>query len=141
MNWGKGIILVFVGFTAVMATMVTICVQQDDIHLVTPNYYEEEIRYQEHIQKVENAAGLGQEALSFDGSRKTLEVGLKKGAAGTLWLFRPSDARLDQKLALRFSDDEARQVDLKDLLPGFWRVKLTWDEGEKSYYQEMKINL
>ena len=49
MNWGNGILLLLLVFIGLMVTLVTICVRQDDIHLVTENYYAEEIKYQEHI--------------------------------------------------------------------------------------------
>ncbi|MDN3667785.1 FixH family protein [Echinicola jeungdonensis] len=141
MNWGKGLILVFIAFGAMMATMVTICVKQDDIHLVTQQYYEEEIKYQEHIQKVANAAELGQEVIWFDANTKKLGLELENGAEGTLWLFRPSDARMDHKIPVKFSEKSPLELDLKDLKSGYWRVKLTWKNDGKEYFQEKKINL
>ncbi|EON77224.1 hypothetical protein ADIS_2304 [Lunatimonas lonarensis] len=141
MDWGKGIVLTFVAFATIMISMVTICMKQDDLHLVTKNYYEEEIKYQEHIDRVDNAAALGLDAFTFDSRSKAVDLHLPVGAKGELHLFRPSDARLDKKLALEIVDDASRYVDLKDLKPGYWRVKLTWSAEGKSYFQEEKITL
>ncbi|MCC5939392.1 MAG: FixH family protein [Lunatimonas sp.] len=141
MDWGKGIVLTFVVFAGIIISMVTICMKQDDLHLVTQNYYEEEIRYQEHIDKMDNATALGLDAFTFDGKTKAVDLHLPVGSKGELHLFRPSDARLDQKLALDIVDEQSLFVDLKDLKPGYWRIKLTWSADGKSYFQEEKVTL
>jgi len=141
MNWGKGILLVFVGFGAIIFTMVGICMKQDDIHLVTKHYYEEEINYQDQIEKASNAALLDQEVLKYDVSSGVLQVYLQEGAKGTLWLFRPSDARMDQKIDFTFENGESKSIDLKELQRGYWRVKIAWSHRGKEFYEEKKINL
>lgn len=141
MDWGKGIILVFVAFAAIMISMVTICMKKDDLHLVTQNYYEEEIKYQDHIDKVNNANELSYEALEFDNLQKSVTISLPVGAKAELHLFRPSDARLDQKLVVDVVDDETKVVDLAMLKTGYWLMKLTWSAEGKSYYQEKKITI
>lgn len=141
MNWGSGIVLTLVGFIAVMATMVVICVKQDDIHLVTQDYYEQEIKYQEQIDRMINANAIASDALEYDGQLKSLLLKLPEGSKGTLHLFRPSDARLDQKISFDMINSAVNSVDVKSLKAGYWRVKLTWSEGEKEYYLEKKINI
>lgn len=141
MDWGKGIVLVFVAFATIMISMVTICMKKDDLHLVTQNYYEEEIKYQDHIDKVINANGLSYEALQFDNIQKSVSISLPPGAKAELHLFRPSDARLDQKLAVDIVDEDSTVVDLTMLKTGYWLMKLTWSAEGKSYYQEKKITI
>lgn len=141
MDWGKGIILTLTAFAGIIISMVVICVRQDDIHLVTQNYYEEEIKYQDQIDKMVNASMLDYEALAFDAQRRLIELNLPKGAKGTLHLFRPSDARLDQKLDFEIQDLEANAINLSELKPGYWKIKMTWVEDETSYYIEKKINI
>lgn len=141
MNWGNGIVLTLLGFIAVMITMVIICVKQDDIHLVTQDYYEQEIKYQEQINRMINANAMAIDAMEYDGQLKTILLHLPEGAKGTLHLFRPSDARLDQKINFDMLNSDANAVDVKDLKEGYWRVKLTWSEGEKEFYLEKKINI
>lgn len=141
MNWGNSIVLVFVVFAAIMVSMVTICMQQEDLHLVVENYYEEELKYQDHIDQVSNAKALGHNVLEFDNALKTIDLKLPIGAKGTLHLFRPSDAKLDQKLAIDITQLKANIIDISDLKPGYWRVKLTWTNNGSDYYQEEKINI
>ncbi|MGY6520997.1 MAG: FixH family protein [Mongoliitalea sp.] len=141
MDWGKGIILTLTAFAGIIISMVVICVRQDDIHLVTQNYYEEEIKYQDQIDKMVNASMLDYEALAFDAQRRLIELNLPKGAKGTLHLFRPSDARLDQKLEFEIQDLEVNAINLSELKPGYWKIKMTWVEDETSYYLEKKITI
>ncbi|AWW32386.1 nitrogen fixation protein FixH [Echinicola strongylocentroti] len=141
MNWGTGIVLFFVVFVSFLFTMVGICMKQDDLHLVTNNYYEEEIKYQEQIEKASNAAMLDHEVMAFDVGEKKIMVHLEKGAKGTLWLFRPSDARLDQKVPLLFDTGKEQSVSLRELKSGYWKVKLAWEKDGVAFYEEKKITL
>lgn len=141
MDWGKGIVLVLITFGILMGTLVTICVRQDDLHLVTQNYYEEEVKYQEHIDRVINTHLLEHEILVFDSQLKIVDLHLPVGAKGTLHFFRPSDARLDKKMEVNITDSNANSIDVKELKAGYWKVKLTWSESGKDYYQEKNITI
>lgn len=141
MDWGKGIIITLIAFGILMIGMVTFCIKQDDIHLVTQNYYEEEIKYQDQIEKMINASEIGYNVLVYDSQLKKVDLKLPKGAKGTLHLFRPSDARLDQKIAFDITETNASSINVKDLMPGYWRIKLSWSENGKEFYEEKKINI
>lgn len=141
MNWGHGLTLFFVGFVLFMSTLVVICMRQDNIHLVTQNYYAEEIKYQEKIDKIANAADLGYKVFNYQVKDKTVGLNLPPNAVGVLHLFRPSDARLDRKFDVEIESGKAFTVNLSDLKPGYWRMKLTWEEGGKEYYLEERITI
>lgn len=141
MNWGKGILVTNILFVAFIMTLVVISVKQDDIHLVTENYYEKEIKYQEQIEREKSAAQLSREVLLFDDASKVILLDLPIGAKGELQLFRPSDARLDQLLPLEIKDAGKTSISLNQLKPGYWRVKLTWVEDGVEYYEESKITI
>lgn len=141
MNWGKGIVITFIAFIAIMVTMVVISVRMEGIELVTENYYEEEIKYQEQIDKEASTLALDREALKFDGNTKALILDLPIGAKGTLNLFRPSDIELDQELPVEILEAGEKSVYIGDLKAGYWKVQLSWEENGESYYQEKKINL
>ncbi|WP_194974143.1 FixH family protein [Aquiflexum lacus] len=141
MDWGKGIFITIVVFVIFMISLVVVCVKQDDIHLVTQNYYEEEIKYQDQIDKMINASEIGYNVLVYDNQLKKVDLLLPKGAKGILHLFRPSDARLDQKIVFDITETNKSSVDVKDLKPGYWRIKLSWSEDGKEFYEEKKINI
>jgi hypothetical protein len=141
MDWGKGILVVILLFVGFILTLVTISVRQDDIHLVTENYYEKEIKYQDQIEREKSAAGLDREVLVYDDLSKSMILDLPVGAKGNLHLFRPSDARLDQGLVLDVKEVGKTTIPLQDLKSGYWRVQLTWTENGIEFYEEKKINL
>lgn len=141
MDWGKGIVIVIAVFVMLMAGLVTICVKQDDIHLVTQNYYEEEIKYQDQIDKIINANALDYEVLTYNTQVKRVVMNLPLGSKGTLHLFRPSDARLDKKIEFQLVNLDENTVDVSSLKSGYWKVKLTWEENGVAYYEEKKINI
>lgn len=133
--------ILFGAFVLFMISLVVICVKQDDIHLVTQNYYEEEIKYQEQIDKIANAQKLDYDALAYMAENKTANLVLPEGAEGVLHLFRPSDARLDQKFAVKMQGKDALSIDLGHLQSGYWKMKLSWQEGDTEYYLEEQITL
>ena len=140
MHWGHGLAILFTCFVLFMVSLVVICVRQDNIHLVTQNYYEEEIKYQQQIDKMANARDLDYDALRYKPTNKTVDLSLPPGAEGTLHLFRPSDARLDQKFTVKMQKD-ALSIDLAHLQPGYWKMKLTWRQGDTEYYLEQQITI
>lgn len=71
MDWGKGILLTIIGFVVLIMTMVMISVRMDGIELVTENYYEEEIRYQDRIDESNSASALDREVISYDTQSKS----------------------------------------------------------------------
>lgn len=141
MDWGKGILVTIIAFVGFILVLVVISIRQDDIHLVTENYYAEEIKYQEHIQREKATASLGRDVLLLDSHAKVIQLDLPIGAEGTLHFFRPSDARLDRKIPIRITNLGGSEIPLESLLPGYWRVQLTWTENGINYYQEKKITL
>ena len=50
-NWGWKIAILYGGFVCFMLVMVFIASNQK-VELVTTNYYEEELKYQSHIDKM-----------------------------------------------------------------------------------------
>lgn len=141
MHWGHGLMILFGAFVLLMVSLVVICFRQDDLHLVTQNYYEEEIKYQQQIDKISNANDLDYEPLIYQANDKTVDLLLPDGAEGTLHLFRPSDARLDQRFAVKMQKTTPLSIDLAHLQPGYWKMKLTWKEGGNEYYLEEQITI
>ena len=141
MDWGKGILLTIVAFVGFILSLVIISVSQDDIHLVTEDYYGQEIKYQEHIEREKSASSLNREVLVFDNQARTMILDLPVGAKGSLQLFRPSDARLDREFQLDITAEGKTKVPLEDLKSGYWRVQFTWTENGVDFYEEKKITL
>jgi len=141
MDWGKGIALTIIGFVVLIVTMVVISVRMDGIELVTENYYEEEIKYQDRIDESNSAEELGREVISYDTQSKVIELDLPNGTIGSLQLFRPSDSSLDQTIKVEVTHSGKTAVPVEQLKSGYWKVQLNWSENGVQHYQEKKITI
>jgi hypothetical protein len=141
MDWGKGILLTIIGFVAVIITMVVISVRMDGIELVTENYYEQEIKYQDQIDKENLTLELGETVMRYDYDAQSVVLDLPRGSKGQLQLFRPSDSSLDQIFTFEAKADQATVIPVQNLKSGYWKFQLSWSVGGKEYYEEKKIDL
>ncbi len=141
MDWGKGILLTIIAFVVLILTLVVLAVRMDGIELVTENYYEEEIKYQDRIDETNQALSLDRDVILYDAEAKSIVLDLPNGSKGILHLFRPSDSSLDQELPVTVTKDGKTSVPLSLLKAGYWKVKLNWIEDGIEYYQEEKINI
>ena len=71
-NWGTGIIITFIVFIISVLTQV-IFYMNTDVDLVTDNYYEKELSYDEHISKINNTGTLGHD-LNIEYFRDTIII-------------------------------------------------------------------
>lgn len=142
-SWGYKVVILLGGFVAFMSYLVSICVAQDDIHLVDKNYYKEELAYQERIDAVARTRALAQQpVVEYEKQAKKIRINLPYSSIeeGEIRLYRPSDARLDKKLSLEPSRQQY-EIDTSGLLPGYWEVKIKWMMDGQSYYVEQKLYL
>ena len=143
MSWGYRITFVYLGFAAFMIGMVTLCILQDDIFLVEKEYYKEELKYQDKIDKISTASRL-RVPIKMEHQGSELVITYPPDAmpsGGDLWLFRPSDARLDKHLTAQASEAGVQAIPLASLKPGLWRVKLDWQSGGKGYFYERELSI
>lgn len=142
-SWGYKVVILLGGFVAFMSYLVSICVAQDDIHLVDKNYYKEELAYQERIDAIARTHALAQQPLvEYQKEEKKIKVLLPYAAIeqGEMLLYRPSDARLDKRIAIQRGQTEYL-LDASTLLPGYWEVKVHWMMDGQRYYMEKKLYL
>src|SRR6185369_10181200 len=102
MNWGKSIVVVFVLFALFIGVLVTVCIRQD-ISLVSPDYYRDELAYQTQIDRLNNTQQLEHKpsALFSGGFVEVNFKNLPSVERGELILFCPSDVRFDKKFLLQ----------------------------------------
>jgi len=125
-------------FVSCIAAFITFAVRQQ-MDLVRPDYYEEEIRYQVQFDRLERTRSLGAGArITADAMRGTLEVGIPAAhasalTAGTIQFYRPSDAGQDRVIPLKPSSEGVQKAAISDLGAGLWRVRVRWTTGGKEY--------
>jgi hypothetical protein len=134
-NWGVGIALVYVVFVVGMLTMVFMSKNQK-IDLVTENYYQQELLFQDEInakQRVANGNCLPVMAITPGGCN--LEIPGAKGAeiAGDLLAYCPSNKNGDCMISLPKTTKGGWEVDLSKLKSNNYLFKIHWTKGGEIY--------
>ncbi len=138
-HWGWGIASVYILFVAAFLVVLFYSFGQDN-SLVVDDYYQQDIHYQEHIDRRTNYERLtGQVTHVYDADAALLTLIFPEGMddiQGECHFYRPSSARQDYRVPLRPDTTHVRVIPVRRLIPGRWRVKLEWASGGKSYYHE-----
>ena len=144
MNWGKSIVLAFVLFAGIIITMVYISMQHD-VNLVAPNYYEEELAYEDQMNRIRNYESLpNKPTIKRDGSQIILSFPSEVADQmknGEIHFFRPSDHKFDKKIEIKLNHQYRQTFPVSLLGTGLWKTKLNWISEDKEYFFEQKIVL
>jgi len=143
MNWGKKIAIVYLSFVGFMGFLVWKCLQQDDIHLVSKDYYQKEIAYQKDIDQMNNSNQLTKQ-LKYISKNRIVKLVFPKesiGSTGNINFYRPADARKDFAVKLEIANAESQFIPVANLDRGLWVIKVLWNKDGKGYYKEEKITL
>ncbi len=144
LNWGWAIVLFFILFiTALLSFVVFTTTVHND--LVAVDYYEQQITYQQQIDKVKRTQKLGRQLAVRQGNDflaitfpDTFAV---DSIAGKIIFFRPDDAKKDFTIDI-LTDSNLRQVvSTKGLHRGLWKLRIDWAAGDSLYYNEEQIIL
>ena len=140
-SWGHKILFVYLGFVIGIMVLVFLANQQK-FDLVTPNYYDAELKFQNVIdqkQRVTELSAPPKIAHSVNSvSIQLPEEFLNKNVTGELYLYRTSDASKDLKTNFE-TTKSCVEVSLKNNISGAYEVKLSWKADGKTYYNEQRI--
>ena len=143
MNWGNKLILVFIGFAGLMTTLVYKAVNTR-FELVSKEYYQDELRYQDKIDGRANAALIGEIIVTHTNKELLLQLPREmKGMIikGEAWFYCKTAAAKDFRLSFA-PDTEGKQIiEKKNLLADKYLLKLSWEAADKKYYLEKEIQL
>ena len=138
-SWGVGITLSYVIFITAIVGIV-IYAHTIDVNLVSDNYYEQELKHQDLIEKkirtqnlpnqVETKISAGKIDITFPKIFKPYEL------SGRINLFRPSDRNKDLTFNINTDSLMTQTIPTLDLSPGVWRVKIDWSAKNVGYYNE-----
>ena len=140
------IIFLFSGFVMLIATMVVLSMRQTDIHLVSKDYYKEELAYQTTIDAIGRTK---KEWVSMQGTGSYATVLLHPGVEQTLTngtkvrihFQRPDDAKLDRDTILTFYELETWDCEVRKLRPGRWQVRVSWQHGANTHMWQAPLYL
>ncbi len=140
-NWGAGLVIGMVLFMGFIVFLVVRMTTNDKLNhdLVTEEYYKRELAYQDEIDAEKNSHSFsknitGQRVengwlLTFPSEVDLTEV------EGTVFLYRPSNKKLDFELPIQSSGSNLLIPD-QNLLDGRWNITIVWSlDGEDYLYK------
>jgi hypothetical protein len=142
MNWGYKLTLAFIGFAALIGTLVYKAVNTR-YELVSKDYYNEELRYQEKIDGMNNAAQAGDIVLARNGQSivLTLPASLHNSAnTANAWFYCKTNAASDKKLSVVFTDGTAA-INTGNFAKESYELKLQLTADNKPYYFTQPLDL
>lgn len=143
MNWGYKIALVYLGFVALIITMVfRTCGEKTDLEY--SDYYQREVNYQTQINSSTALinSGLQPEVIV---SSAQVEIQIPDSLCaepfrGTVELHRTNDAALDVACELS-SIQQGAIVPIGKLVAGLYDVRLNWSSNGSTYYYETTVTI
>lgn len=144
MSWGKKIALLYISFVTLIVSMVAMAMNQK-VDLVASDYYEQEIKYQNKIHKIERASALNS-SLKWEIESGKIKFIFPAEMTGKLKsasvnFFRPSNAEMDQKVELNNDTISTRSISTEKLNKGIYKIQVDWKVGEEEYYNEGIIQI
>lgn len=143
-NWGTGIVvgmILFMGFIITLSTKMI----GSKVDLVTKDYYEQGIEFEEHLNQVKAANALSQPVtVNVDYTASQVQITLpaefsNQAVEGTVLFFRPSEKNKDFSVSLKPDSNLKQNVSLEKLDKGNWWIKLQWKANGKDYYYEEEV--
>ncbi|MGC8857725.1 MAG: FixH family protein [Ignavibacteria bacterium] len=144
-SWGIIIAILYSGFVLLVLVMVMFSFTQR-VDLVTDNYYEKELRYQEQIDKINRTNQLS-EKLDFHVDNRIVSIKfpnkLDPDPDNLIHFYRPSNSSYDKivKIVTDSSNFQKIKLNREKFSKGFWRVRINWVSGGFSYYTEKEFFL
>lgn len=115
----------------------------ETIDLVSPDYYAQELVYQDKKESEERNNNLTSPAMIYcneEGIRIEFPKDFEfKNITGTINVFRPSDKSKDFTVNISSDSNHTQVIPVNNLEKGMWRVKLSYNYNNESYYSEKQI--
>src|SRR5262245_61085090 len=142
--WPLGLILTFALFISGTAGLVVLACSQK-VDLVSPDYYEQEIRFQSHLDSLDRTRQLGASVI-YDQTARRIRICLPRQQAGqpisgVIRLYRPSAAGLDREIVLQPDSNGVHSLEAAGLRSGLWRVRVNWRIQDQDYALDQTLVL
>ena len=137
-NWGWAMVIAMAAFMTFILQYVYRTLADDTLehHLVSEDYYKDELYYQHEIDKMNNASKLKENLVverGDEGMQVTFPSDMEQSKiTGIVYFQRPSDNRIDFKKEIVLDKNTMLVVDDK-LINGRWNVKVDWKYDNQEY--------
>jgi hypothetical protein len=144
LNWGTGIALAYGSFAIVMVGL-ALQTTKHDVGLVKKDYYDDDINYQVHYDKMKNARDLKTDlVIKLDSMGKNIVLQFPADLpqpTGKVLLFRPSQTGVDESIEIKADTQNEQLLSTESLKSGLWKIKVDWNVAGKDYYKEQGLVL
>jgi hypothetical protein len=103
--------------------------------LVSDNYYEQAINYQETISRLENTTERDRFLVISEGDTLII-TSQYSDIKGTILLTKPDNQRMDISKPLQLNSKNQQKIILSK---GVWNYSIIWSRGAKEYQQKGKV--
>jgi hypothetical protein len=143
LNWGSGIAIGFSCFVIFMSALVIESFRQN-FDLVHEDYYGEELKYQDRINRGMQSSGLTGK-VTYELSATEIVINFpeeikKENISGEVLFFRPSDKKMDVKSYIHLNDGR-QHFQLNQFSKGLYKMQINWEAAGTKYYNEETIIL
>ncbi len=145
--WPTAIVLSFVFFISFILFCVWMMTKNKS-ELISADYYEQEIGYQQQIDKTALARQMNKNVgVEKDAATQSIvfsfppQSGADHALSGTISFLRPSDSKLDFSVTVTQTESGKFIVPFLPMLPGLWSYRIDWKENGNSFLQEDYIRI
>lgn len=140
-NWGTRIVLLYAGFVMLTVTLVYKSMRTD-FDLVSNDYYNEELKYQEIIDAGKNQATLSA-PVQIEQQGNIIQFKFPPEFTGTtmtgsVHFYSAINEEWDRQYTLNTINGQSR-ISSDKLKHGQYTAKIRWTHNGKAYYQETSI--
>jgi len=146
-NWGHGISIFLVIFIIITVSGVVYISTNKafDNELVSENYYEDELKFQDEIDKVNNAAKLDTK-LIYRTSKEGLLITFPSDfdydkVTGIIKMNRPSKKILDFTVPIKLDENFQILIPAEKAIQGKWKLVIDWNVGDEKFMYKANIRL
>lgn len=141
MNWFHKMMLLLLAFIS-MLMYFTIRSVNAPLPLVTEKYYEEELKYQDKIEKLSNAEKMKQQ-IDITASEGKLKIKVPDSLnvseiKGNVKMYYPADEKRDRNIPLSIASGNTQEIDLEGI-KGNYTIEVDWTYGDHHFLTEKKI--
>lgn len=142
LNWGFGIFAFYTAFVVFMLYLVFRS-SQEKVDLVTENYYEQELNYQNVIIKKNNALALD---TGLNYTINKMEIALffppdQENIEGGITIYRASNKNFDKDFIIELDNENRMDVNLESSPYGLYKMMVSWKADSVDYFVEKDIYL
>ena len=142
LNWGFGIFVFYTGFVVFILFLVFRS-SQERVDLVTEDYYQQELEFQEIIDQKKNANNL-EPGLIYQIDHMDIKFQFppsQNQIDGRIQVYRPSNKNFDKWFDIELSDDNSMKISMEDSPLGLYKMMVKWESDSMIYYVEEDVYL